>query len=351
MDDKQRRSELRSFLLVARGRLAPRDVGLPDTERRRVPGLRREEVAELAGVTDVWYRWFESGRDVRVSEQFLERLSRALRLDARDEVTLYRLALAGLYRADRALRETGGRAVLDEHAVIDDAPDGVLSEWSASPIATDMPSAIDAAAVTFALARERFLTERTSSPAHARSRIVRSWQRSRGLGVDFQRREVRFSARRDVDLAERRAISERLLRASKGVVKHLADCLTTTGYAITVADGSGCLLTVEGDLDVRRQLAKHHFVPGGDWSEEAAGTNAIGTALADGRPLQLMAAEHFCDGWRPFTCTAAPIRVPGTGECIGALDISGDYRLVRRHLVAMVVECAYEIEERLLDLV
>jgi transcriptional regulator with XRE-family HTH domain len=104
MDDRIRRLELRDFLIAARSRLGPHDVGLPSTGRRRVPGLRREEVAELAGVTPVWYRWLESGREIRVSEQFVVRLSAALRLCPRDEITLYHLAFAGLYRADRSLR-------------------------------------------------------------------------------------------------------------------------------------------------------------------------------------------------------------------------------------------------------
>jgi transcriptional regulator with XRE-family HTH domain len=78
--------------------LDPPDLGLPRTGRRRVPGLRRGEVAELVGVSVEWYRFFESGRSVRVSPQFVARLSRALRLSAAHEATLFRLALPELYR-------------------------------------------------------------------------------------------------------------------------------------------------------------------------------------------------------------------------------------------------------------
>ena len=100
-DDVQRRSELRSFLIEMRARLKPLDVGLPMFERRRVPGLRRQEVAELVGVSEDWYRWFESGRSITVSPKFLARVAGALRLHPADEVALYRLALPELYRADR----------------------------------------------------------------------------------------------------------------------------------------------------------------------------------------------------------------------------------------------------------
>jgi transcriptional regulator with XRE-family HTH domain len=75
------RSELADFLLHHREKLSPADVGLPSTGRRRTPGLRREEVATLAGVGLTWYTWFEQGRDIQVSEAFLLNISKALRLD------------------------------------------------------------------------------------------------------------------------------------------------------------------------------------------------------------------------------------------------------------------------------
>ena len=103
-ENLERRSELRSFLIEMRGRLKPCDVGLPMLERRRVPGLRRQEVAELVGVSEDWYRWFESGREITVSPRFLARVADALRLAPIDEVALYRLALPELYFADRRAR-------------------------------------------------------------------------------------------------------------------------------------------------------------------------------------------------------------------------------------------------------
>ncbi|MBV8424742.1 MAG: helix-turn-helix domain-containing protein [Candidatus Eremiobacteraeota bacterium] len=97
--DRKRRAELRSFLTHVRSRLHPEEVGLPEVGRRRVPGLRRPEVAELVGVSEDWYRWFESGRPISVSSKFLSRLADALRLTPFEEVALYRLALPDLYRA------------------------------------------------------------------------------------------------------------------------------------------------------------------------------------------------------------------------------------------------------------
>ena len=86
------REELSRFLKAARARLAPTDVGLPAGERRRTRGLRREEVATLAGMSVTWYTWFEQGRDVQVSTPLIERLSTTLRLNANEREFLFALA-------------------------------------------------------------------------------------------------------------------------------------------------------------------------------------------------------------------------------------------------------------------
>ncbi len=88
-----RRHELAAFLRNRRARVLPEDVGLPHGLRRRTPGLRREEVAVLAGVSPEWYTWLEQGRDITVSVQVLESLVRVLRLDDIERDHLFLLAL------------------------------------------------------------------------------------------------------------------------------------------------------------------------------------------------------------------------------------------------------------------
>lgn len=80
MNDQQQRSALAHFLKARRARLSPSDVGLPPGFRRRTPGLRREEVAQLAEVGVTWYTWLEQGRDINVSEAILTRIADALHL-------------------------------------------------------------------------------------------------------------------------------------------------------------------------------------------------------------------------------------------------------------------------------
>ena len=83
------RDDLSDFLKSRRARLSPDDVGLPNGSRRRAAGLRREEVASLAGVGLTWYTWFEQGRDIRVSPDFIENVARALRLSSAERQHLY----------------------------------------------------------------------------------------------------------------------------------------------------------------------------------------------------------------------------------------------------------------------
>ncbi|MGL5388894.1 MAG: helix-turn-helix transcriptional regulator [Serratia sp. (in: enterobacteria)] len=86
------RQELADFLRMKREKLSPQAVGLPSGTRRRTPGLRREEVAALAGVGLTWYTWLEQGREINASVEFLEDLARVLKLDAAERYHLFLLA-------------------------------------------------------------------------------------------------------------------------------------------------------------------------------------------------------------------------------------------------------------------
>jgi transcriptional regulator with XRE-family HTH domain len=91
--DEIRRQELSNFLRTRRARISTIDVGLPAAPRRRTPGLRREEVAQLAGMSVTWYTWLEQARPISVSAETLDNLTRVLRLDGIERVQLFQLAL------------------------------------------------------------------------------------------------------------------------------------------------------------------------------------------------------------------------------------------------------------------
>lgn len=91
--DQARRGELAAFLKAMRARIHPEEAGLAPGKRRRVQGLRREEVASLAAISTTWYVWLEQGREVKPSLRVLESLARVLRLNRIERAHLFRLAL------------------------------------------------------------------------------------------------------------------------------------------------------------------------------------------------------------------------------------------------------------------
>ena len=92
VNGQHRRAELAAFLRSRRERVGPEQAGLPPGPRRRTPGLRREEVAQLSGVGVTWYTWLEQGRPINASPQVLGAVARTLRLDQPEREHLFRLA-------------------------------------------------------------------------------------------------------------------------------------------------------------------------------------------------------------------------------------------------------------------
>lgn len=107
-----RRAELGEFLRAHRAATQPADVGLPAGAHRRTPGLRREELAMLAGVSVTWYTWLEQGRPINASRDVLDALARTLRLDPAEHDHLLALAAPA--------------APADAHDAPDDAPDALV---------------------------------------------------------------------------------------------------------------------------------------------------------------------------------------------------------------------------------
>jgi transcriptional regulator with XRE-family HTH domain len=119
MDADTRRSEVRTFLRGRRARVRPQDVGLPSSGRRRVPGLRREEVAALAGVGVTWYTMFENGTAEHVSREVVDSVARALRLDDSERDHLRRLA--------------GGDTSSSGSTAVDPLVQSALDAWITAP--------------------------------------------------------------------------------------------------------------------------------------------------------------------------------------------------------------------------
>ena len=123
---EEERKALGAFLATRRGRLRPADVGIP-AGQRRTPGLRREEVAVLAGISVSWYTWLEQGRDIHVSAATLERLAGVLRLDRAEAEHLF--ALSARQRLTATASEGVSDALVDLVQAVDPVPAYVRTKW------------------------------------------------------------------------------------------------------------------------------------------------------------------------------------------------------------------------------
>ncbi|WP_028777266.1 helix-turn-helix transcriptional regulator [Shimazuella kribbensis] len=117
MNGDIRLKALSDFLVTHRAKLQPHEVGLPSIGRRRTPGLRREEVAQLAGISTTWYTWLEQGRDITVTTPVLTGIASALQLNEEEKKYLFMLALDQNTLLDQELSSTvspGIKLILQE---------------------------------------------------------------------------------------------------------------------------------------------------------------------------------------------------------------------------------------------
>lgn len=211
---------------------------------------------------------------------------------------------------------------------------------------TAFPPGADLSALTRYLnqAHDRFVESGVADPA-IRSVIRESWLRSLGEGMNP---ETSVAALRldDDALAEVRA-THPLALAMPVIRRLLVEDAAEAGLLVAVSDAVGQLLWVEGAHDIRARAEGMNFVSGADWSEASAGTNAPGTALALGRPIQILGAEHLARPVTPWSCSAAPIRDPDTRAILGVLDLTGGPDVVTTQSLTLVRATVAAVEAEL----
>ena len=120
-----------------------------------------------------------------------------------------------------------------------------------------------------------------------------------------------------------------------------------SSYLVVVTDADGVVLWRDGAARVRRHADTLGFAEGALWTEEAVGTNAIGTAIAEAAPVQLFSAEHFEAAQHPWYCTAAPVHDPADGSLLGVVDVSGPALTLHPTIRALVTTSVQLAEARL----
>jgi len=194
-------------------------------------------------------------------------------------------------------------------------------------------------------AHERFVTTSGAPPA-PRDLVAESWRRCTVQGVRPDGSRLPPLRGTSAELAACRrthplAVVLPLFRELLGA--GAAD----DGHVFAVADADGTLLWVEGDSATRARGERMHFTEGAVWSEARAGTNAPGTALELGRPVQIVTGEHYSSAVHAWSCAAAPVRDPSTGRVLGVVDLSGGGTIATPPALAAVRGAALAAEAHL----
>ena len=174
--------------------------------------------------------------------------------------------------------------------------------------------------------------------------VHRSWMRSARAHVDPDAEPPVILV--DNDLEAYRA--EHRLAEVIDILRDLVGGAVDDGENLmAVSDAAGRLLWVEGNRSARWRAEAFNFVEGAQWDEAHAGTNAPGTALVLDQPVQIFATEHFQHMVQAWTCAAAPIHDPVTGQILGVVDITGGNVVAHPHSLGLVRAAAMAAEARL----
>jgi hypothetical protein len=182
-------------------------------------------------------------------------------------------------------------------------------------------------------------------PAIVREVIADSWERCTQTGVDPGDPGAPLVI--DPDDARGRWQEHPLSRATEIIRIVLGGLLHDARHIVVVSDADGCLLWSEGHPAVLRASEGIRFCPGYAWSETAAGTNAVGTALAADHAVQVFSAEHYRSEVHGWQCSGAPVHDPETGETLGVIDLTGSYQTAHPNNLALVQTAARLVESQL----
>lgn len=192
---------------------------------------------------------------------------------------------------------------------------------------------------------KKFVTARKSECCNVHPAIAQSWLRCLEAGVNPYNTKAQ-------PLMDKRILNkvleekEELIKIAKPFMANLYKFVKGSGFVVVLTNEHGYIMEMFGDEGNLHNPMTQDFVQGASWCEEEAGTNAIGTALIIGEPIQVSGAEHFCQKYHCLTCSAAPI-FDSNGRTIGILDMSGASHASHLHTLGIVVAAAEAIMAQL----
>lgn len=151
-----------------------------------------------------------------------------------------------------------------------------------------------------------------------RHEVASSWKRCLASNIDPSKAITATNIKNFIEQDKKSAM---LLAASHAHVQQLYDTIRGHGYIIILTDAQGIILTVLGDNKVMNFAESVYLIPGANCSEDAIGTNSLGTCLVQKKPIQIFSHEHYCQYYHDWSCSCAPI-LDRQGNLLGSLDIS-----------------------------
>lgn len=182
---------------------------------------------------------------------------------------------------------------------------------------------------------KRFIENGELFEDELRPLVADSWKRCNQYKVDphdgrshniLQTNELRRALKK----------SEDLINIALPFMQELYSYVAGSGFLVMLTDDRGFILEALGDEEALQEAQKINFIQGASWTEEQVGTNAIGTALVEKKPVQINSCEHYCKSHHVWTCSAAPIFNDAKGIA-GVLNMSGPSRETHKHTLGMVV--------------
>jgi len=192
---------------------------------------------------------------------------------------------------------------------------------------------------------KKFITTGEIDTSVIRPIIADSWKRCKLAGVDpYSKRPTGTLNNKEIkDLLER---NRHLIEVSWPILKMIGEMIRGSGFRVDLVDKDGYFLKILSDMEILEESRKLGSVIGANRSELVAGTNGIGIALSAGKSIQILGPEHYNIYHHNWTCSAAPIYDP-SGNIAGVVNMSGNYRLLHKHTLGMVVSIANAIESTL----
>lgn len=194
-------------------------------------------------------------------------------------------------------------------------------------------------------ARMRLLSEGELPPGLLRDEIGASWQRSYEHGINcLDTQQTGLKPEQDLQLLLE--CNRMLIDGATPEFEYLVSQLRNTGLVV-LADANANILAMDGKLEFLNDVSRLDMQPGRCWSESLRGTNALGTAVVEGRPVLVNCGEHYMDSLSRVACTSVPIK-DTQGQVVGVLDVTRDGVINQpQDNLAMLLLAASNIEDRL----